>query len=129
MGSASNVRTPPGSALAGTLLVFLGLLLLLTATGTVSFGIWLKLIDFWPAILVLIGVEIIFADAPFSVRAGIISLAILGAATVAFATMPQYESGAPLRVSYVEPANYVETLHLNASFLGARIGDEFGIVN
>ncbi len=121
MGSASNVRTPPGSALAGTLLVFLGLLLLLTTTGTVSFGIWLKLFDFWPAILVLIGVEIIFADAPFSVRAGIISLAILGAATVAFATMPQYESGAPLRVSYVEPADYVETLHLNASFLGGEL--------
>ena len=121
MGSASKVRTPPGSALAGTLLVCLGLLLLLTATGTVSFGIWLKLIDFWPAILVLIGVEITFADAPFSARAGIISLAILGAATVAFATMPRCDSAAPLRVSYTEPASYVEMLHLNANFLGGEL--------
>lgn len=121
MGSTAQVRTRSASALAGTLLVLLGVLLLLTATGTVSFGIWLKLFDFWPVILVLIGAEFILADAPLAMRAGIVTAALLAAIAIAFAAMPEYEPAEPLRVSYTEPANDVEALNLNASFFGGDV--------
>ena len=121
MGSHSKLRTRSGSLLAGPLLVLLGVLLLLTATGTASFGIWLRLFDFWPVLLVLIGVELVFAEKPISVRVGLISLVLLGAVLIAFATLPQYEPAEPLRVSYLLPAADVDTLHLSAGFFGGEL--------
>ena len=72
-------------------------------------------------ILVLIGAEFILADAPLAMRAGIVTAALLAAIAIAFATMPEYEPAEPLRVSYTEPANDVEALHLNASFFGGDV--------
>ena len=121
-----KIPNAPGFALIGLFFVFLGVLLLLTSVGSVSFGIWLKLLDYWPVLLVLVGIEILLAEAPFLVRAGIVSLTLLATAVAAFAFTPQYESAEPLRVSFTEPAGGVETLHLDTSFFWRRHGDYFG---
>ena len=121
MGSISKSPARPVSVLSGLFLVFLGALLLLTAVGLVSFGIWLELLDYWPVLLVLIGVEILLAEAPLLMRAGLVSLTLLIAFVVAYMALPEYDPAEPLRVSYVEPVNDIEVLHLNASFFGGEL--------
>ena len=59
MGAVSTGRKRRRSILAGLVLLTVGLVLLLNTTGAVSFAIWLELADYWPALLVLAGVEII----------------------------------------------------------------------
>ena len=119
--AVSEIRRRPDSALIGLLFVFLGVVLLLTSIEAVSFGIWLKLLDYWPVLLVLIGVEILLAEAPFLMRAGIVSLTLLAAVAAAYALTPQYEPVEPLRVSFTEPAGEADTLHLDTNFLAGDL--------
>lgn len=121
MGSFSITSARPVSVLSPLLLVFLGVLLLLTTVGSVSFGIWLELLNYWPVLLVLIGAEILLADSPLLLRAGLVSSALVIAFAVAYIFMPGYDPAEPLRISYVEPAGDVEALHLNANFLGGEL--------
>ena len=114
-------RTRRGSLLTGLLLVSLGVLLLLTTTGVVSFGIWLELANYWPLLLVLMGVELIVLQRPLLIRAGVIVLALAGAIVIASFSMPQYDHNEPLRATYVEPLRDAETLYLDMAFIGGDV--------
>lgn len=124
MGSFSITSARPVSVLSPLLLVFLGVLLLLTAVGSVSFGIWLELLNYWPVLLVLIGAEILLADSPLLLRAGLVCLTLVIAFAAAYMVMPEYQTAEPLRVSYVEPVGDIDTVHLNANFLGGELAIE-----
>ena len=121
MGSFSKGRRHHGSLLIGLILVALGVLLLLTATGAISFGIWFELVDFWPVLLALIGVEIILAQRGLLIRTGVAALTLTVAVAAAFLSMPEYDSAEPLRVSYVEPLGTTRALHLSMGFLGGSV--------
>ena len=107
--------------LAGLLLAALGVLLLLTTTGVVSFGIWLELADYWPLLVILIGVELILVQRPFLVRAGVIVLTLAGAIVAASFSLPEYDPNEPLRTTYVEPLRDAETLYLDMAFIGGNV--------
>ena len=107
--------------LAGLLLAALGLLLLLTTTGVVSFGIWLELADYWPLLVILIGVELILVRRPFLIRAGVIVLTLAGAIVAASFSLPEYDPNEPLRTTYVEPLRDTETLYLDMAFVGGNV--------
>ena len=123
MGSVSTAagRRRRGSLLAGLLLVAFGALVLLTTTGVVSFGIWIELTDYWPLLLVLIGVEIVLVQRPLPIRAGVIVLTLAGAIVAALFSLPEYEPNEPLRAIYVEPLRDTETLYLDMAFMGGDV--------
>ena len=121
MGSVSNSRRRRGALLTGLLLVALGALLLLTTTGVVSFGIWLELADYWPLLLILIGVELILVQRPLPIRAGVIVLTLAGAIVAASFSLPEYDPNEPLRAAYAEPLRDTETLHLDMAFIGGDV--------
>ena len=123
MGSVSTAagRGRRGSLLAGLLLAALGVLLLLTTTGVVSFGIWLELADYWPLLVILIGVELILVQRPLLVRAGVIVLTLAGAIVAASFSLPEYDPNEPLRATYVEPLRDTETLYLDMAFIGGDV--------
>ena len=109
------------SLLIGLLFVLLGVLLLLTTTGVVSFGIWLELADYWPLLLVLIGVEFILIRRALLIRAGVIVLILVVSTVAAYFSVPEYAPNDPLRVTYAEPLRDAETLHLNMEFVGGSV--------
>lgn len=53
-------HTHKGSGIFGLVILFIGVLLLLNNFGVVSREIWYYLFPFWPVILILIGLRIIF---------------------------------------------------------------------
>ena len=122
MDSVSTGRRRGRSLLVGLLLVSLGSLLLLTTTGVASFGIWVALARYWPVLLVLAGVEIIFAQRPLLVRTGVIVLTLGGVVAAAFLSMPKYDPVEPLRASYVEPLEGAGRLSLSMEFMGGNVG-------
>ncbi|MXX53243.1 MAG: hypothetical protein F4Z35_04710, partial [Dehalococcoidia bacterium] len=103
MDSVSTGRGRRGSFLAGFLLIALGALLLLTTTGAVSFGIWLEIVDYWPVLLLLTGMEIILARSALLIRAGVIAATLVAVVAAAYLSMPEYDPPEPLRTEYVEP--------------------------
>ncbi len=116
MVSASTGCGRGGSVLIGLLLVALGVLLLLTTTGVVSFGIWVELVDYWPALLSLIGTEFVLARRALLIRAGVVTAALAAAVGAAYFSMPEYDPPEPLRAGYVEPLGDAQRLRLNMAF-------------
>ena len=121
MSSVSSARRRRGNVLVGLLLVALGVLLLLNVTGAVGFGVWIELFDYWPVLLVLIGVEIILAQRPPLLRVAFIAATLVAVIVAAFYSMPEYDPDEPLHAAYVEPLSNTETLHLNADFMGGSL--------
>ena len=121
MASVSTGRRRRGSFLIGILLVALGVLLLLTTTGVVSFGVWIELVDYWPILLVLIGVDLILVRQTLLIRAGVVVLTLAVVFAAASLSMPEYDPAEPLRVNYVEPLGTTETLRLSMEFLGGSV--------
>jgi predicted membrane protein len=52
-----------GTIIAGFLLIFFGILFLLDKTGALDFHFWRFLGDFWPVILIILGIWIIYEEA------------------------------------------------------------------
>lgn len=52
-----------GTIIAGLLLIFFGILFLLDKTGAIDFHFWRFLGDFWPVILIVLGIWIIYEEA------------------------------------------------------------------
>ena len=121
MASTSTGCRRRGSVLIGLLLVALGSLLLLTTTGAVSFGIWIELVDYWPALLLLIGMEIILARRAFLLRAGVITAILAAVVAAAYFSMPEYYPPEPLRAEYAEPLGDTQRLHLSMAFIGGDV--------
>ena len=121
MGAPTTGRKSRISLLVGLLLVVLGLLLLLNTTGAVSFGIWIELANYWPVLLVLVGVEIILAQRTLLVRAGVIVLTLAGVVVAAFLSMPDYEPVESLHANYVEPLEGARRLSLSMEFIGGDV--------
>ncbi len=117
MASVSSDGKRGGGVLLGLLLLALGVLLLLTTIDVVSLGIWFELAKFWPVLLVLIGVEIIFAKRTPLLRAAVIAATLVAVIAVAYYSVPEYDPNQPLHAAYVEPLADTETLHLNADFM------------
>ncbi len=117
MASVSSDGKRGGGVLLGLLLVTLGVLLLLTTIDVVSLGIWFELAKFWPVLLVLIGVEIIFARRTPLLRAALIAATLVAVIAAAHYSVPEYDPKQPLHAAYVEPLSDTETLHLNADFM------------
>lgn len=117
MASVSSDGKRGGNVLVGLLLVALGVLLLLTTIEVVSLGIWLELAKFWPVLLVLIGVEIIFARIHPLWRVALISTTLVAVIAAAHYSVPEYDPDQPLHVSYFEPLSDTQTLHLSADFM------------
>lgn len=121
MASVSTGRRRGGSVLIGLLLVALGALLLLSTTGAVSFGIWLELMDYWPALLLLVGTEIILARRALLIRAGVIAATLAVVVAAAYFSMPEYDPPEPLRAGYAEPLGDAQRLHLSMAFIGGDV--------
>ena len=121
MDSGSTGRRRRGSFLAGSLLIALGALLLLTTTGAVSVGIWIELADYWPVLLLLTGMEIILAQRAHLIRAGVIAATLAAAVAAAYLSMPEYDPPEPLRAGYVEPLGDAQRLHLSMAFIGGDV--------
>ncbi len=121
MDSVSTDRRRRGSFLAGFLLIALGALLLLTTTGAVSFGIWLEIVDYWPVLLLLTGMEIILARRALLIRAGVIAATLVAVVAAAYLSMPEYDPPEPLRAEYVEPLGDARRLHLSMAFIGGDV--------
>ena len=121
MDSVSTDRRRRGSFLAGFLLIALGALLLLTTTGAVSFGIWLEIVDYWPVLLLLTGMEIILARRALLIRAGVIAATLVAVVAAAYLSMPEYDPPEPLRTGYVEPLGDAQRLHLSMAFIGGDV--------
>ena len=121
MDSVSTGRGRRGSFLAGFLLIALGALLLLTTTGAVSFGIWLEIVDYWPVLLLLTGMEIILARSALLIRAGVIAATLVAVVAAAYLSMPEYDPPEPLRTEYVEPLGDTRRLHLSMAFIGGDV--------
>lgn len=121
MASVSTGLRLRGSILIGLLLVALGALLLLTTTGVVSFGIWLELMDYWPVLLLLTGMEIILARRAPLIRAGVITATLAVVVAAAYFSMPEYDPPEPLRAGYVEPLGNAQRLRLSMAFFGGDV--------
>lgn len=121
MTSVSTGRRRRGSVLIGLLLVALGALLLLTTTRAVSFGIWIELVDYWPVLLLLIGMEIILARRAFLLRTGVITATLVAVVAAAYFSMPEYDLPEPLRAGYVEPLGDAQRIHLSMAFFGGDV--------
>jgi hypothetical protein len=55
-----QAKSRPGSVIGPLILITIGVLFLLSNLGYISSSIWLLLVQFWPLILILFGIEIIF---------------------------------------------------------------------
>ena len=72
-------RRQQGGGVWGIFLIFLGCLLLLNSFGTLSWEIWNRLIDFWPVLLILVGIRIILGKSLLArLLMTLISLAVFG---------------------------------------------------
>lgn len=107
--------------MAGLVLLTVGLVLLLNTTGALSFAIWLELVDYWPALLVLAGVEIILSQRALVLRMGVIVLTLAGVVVAAYLSMPEYDPVEPVRANYVEPLGDTRTLRLSMEFIGGSV--------
>ena len=121
MGSVSSGRRRRGSLLVGFLLAALGVLLLLTTTGAVSFGIWIELATYWPVLLLLIGAEVILAERPVLIRVGVVAATLAAVVAASYLSMPDYDPPEPLRAGYVEPLGEAQRLHLSMAFMGGDV--------
>ena len=121
MDSVSSGRRRRGSLLVGFLLAALGVLLLLTTTGAVSFGIWIELAKYWPALLLLIGAEVILAERPVLIRVGVVAATLAAVAATSYLSMPDYDPPEPLRAGYVEPLGDAQRLRLSMAFIGGDV--------
>lgn len=110
-----------GFSLLGVLLVALGTVLLLNTVGVLPFQIWLELVDYWPVLLVLVGVKMLLAPRAPLLGIGVAALIVSGAVTAAFVAMPGQEADEPLHVTYVEPLGDTELLRLGMGFAGGTV--------
>ena len=121
MSSLSTGRGRRGSFLVGFLLAALGVLLLLTTTGVVSFGIWLELAKYWPVLFLLTGMELVLSGRLLLVRVMVVAATLTVVVAVAHLSMPDYDPPEPLRAAYVEPLDSAERLHLSMAFIGGDV--------
>ena len=110
-----------GFSLFGVLLVALGIVLLLNTLGVLPFRIWLELVDYWPVLLVLVGVKMLLAPRAPLLGIGVAALIVSGAVAAAFVTMPDYRAEAPVHVTYMEPLGDTEVLRLGMGFAGGAV--------
>ncbi len=105
-----------GFSLVGVLLVALGTLLLLNTAGVLPFRIWAELVDYWPVLLVLVGIKMLLGPRAPLLGIGVAALIVFGAVTAAFVTMPESRTDEALHVTYVEPLGETELLRLGMGF-------------
>ena len=86
-----------------------------------SFGIWIEIVDYWPVLLVLTGMEIILARRALLIRAGVIAATLAAVVAAAYLSMPEYDPPEPLRAGYVEPLGDARRLHLSMAFIGGDV--------
>ena len=121
MASSRSETVRRGFSLFGVLLVALGTVLLLNTTGVVPFRVWSELIDYWPVLLVLVGVKMLLAPRAPLLGIGVSALIVFGAVAAALVTMPEHRTDEPLHVTYVEPIGDTEILRLGMGFAAGSV--------
>ena len=121
MASSRSQVVRRGFSLVGVLLVALGTVLLLNTVGILSFSIWWELVDYWPVLLVLVGVKMLLAPRAPLLGIGVASLIVFGAVAAALVTMPENRSDGPVHLTYVEPMGDAEVLRLGMGFAGGSV--------
>lgn len=84
-------------------------------------GLWLELVDYWPVLLLLTGMEIILARRALLLRAGVVVATLAAVVAAAYISMPEYDQTEPLRAGYVEPLGDAQRLHLSMAFIGGHV--------
>ena len=59
-------RHKGGGYLAGFFLIFIGLVFLLNNLGFLPNSIWNEIWKFWPLIIIIIGIQVLFGKSPFA---------------------------------------------------------------
>ena len=121
MASSRSESARRGFSLFGILLVALGTVLLLNTVGILPFRIWRELADYWPVLLVLVGVKVLLAPRAPLLGIGVVALIVSGVVAAAFVTVPEYRNDEPPHVTYVEPLGNTEILRLGMGFAGGTV--------
>ena len=121
MASSRSEAVRRGFSLVGVLLAALGTVLLLNTVGILPFAIWWELVDYWPVLLVLVGVKMLLAPRAPLLGIGVAALIVFGAVAAALVTMPENQSGGPVHVTFVEPMGDAEILRLGMGFAGGSV--------
>ena len=108
-------------------LLILGTVLLLNTTGLVGWGIWIYFLEFWPVILIAIGLHLIMGRR-FPVLSAILVAVILGAGVSAAHLSAQDSYVEDIEVySYLMSADGVDRLDLDIAFgAGSLVIDSLG---
>ncbi len=111
----------PRFSLAALLLVALGVVLLLNTTGVVRPAIWLELFRYWPVLLILLGISVVFGRRMPLVCAGVVGLILAGTISAAYVSVWEREADDLRAVSYTAPLSDTEELQLNLEFFGGAV--------
>jgi hypothetical protein len=79
-----------GAPVGGIILLFFGVLLLLQTTGYLSWQLWDTLWRFWPVLIIIAGINILFRNLNPWLLSLIIAIILTGCAVYAY-----YQSGQP----------------------------------
>ena len=121
MTSSSSETVRRGFSLFGVLLVALGIVLLLNTAGLLSYRIWPELVNYWPVLLVLVGVKMLLAPRAPLLGIGVAALIVFGTVTAAVVALPEQPPSEPRHVTYFEPLGDTEVLRLGMGFAGGTV--------
>lgn len=102
---------------AAILLLTLGVLLLLNTTGVVGWGVWWPLFDWWPLILIAIGLNIILAPRFPIISAIVVALVLTAGVIIAYLSSLQIQNGDILSDTFtLSSSNTAVPLELDIDF-------------
>ncbi len=121
-GASGIERVRKGFSLFGLLLIALGVLLLLNVVGALPLGVWFEFANYWPALLVIVGVKMLLAPRAPLVGLAAVSLILVAAIAAASFTMDFRQSADTLVAgAYVAPLGDAEALELGMGFAGGSV--------
>jgi len=115
-----------GRLFTGVLILLIGVLLLLSNTGVLGWGLWLNLISLWPLLIIAIGLRLIFPKGPLAVLSPLVL--VLMVVLAVFNPVGYYHSGSDdssfrqvLEPGVSEAALIVDTGALDLNVSGGKI--------
>ena len=118
---SSTQRRRRGFSLFGLLLVAFGALLLLTVTGVSGLGVWFELARYWPVLLILIGIKMIFAPRAPLVGMALVSIAVVATIVAAWVPLSVGRQDEAPTIAYSTPLENTEIFELGMGFISGRV--------
>lgn len=112
-------RGPSHFSIFGLILTFVGVMLLLNTLGVVRWGVWGVLWRFWPLILILIGVNILWGRRSPWLMPSVTTLVLLGIIAIAVFT-PGAQVG-PAAATFSQPLQGATTAEVEIAFGAGRL--------